>query len=150
MLNCRAWRMFFLKVKKSSIPSPPARSFFFSPLSSHCHFCGPCYRPRHVSWKYSRVKERPVSSCPWEGSGDECGMIAKLNDNYSIHYFGSGTGGRQRGSWELGGSWRSHSFAVRACKSSAFMYIYRRIQVCAAPLAADAPTSFDIAKNMKQ
>ncbi len=73
---------------------------------------------------------RAVSSCPWKGNGDECWMIAKLHDNYSIHYFRNGMEkqeGRQRGSWEVTGSWRSHSCATCACvftcKSSAFMYI---------------------------
>ena len=85
---------------------------------------------------------RAVSSCPWKGNRDECWIIAKLHDNYSIHYFGNRMGKqkrRQRGSWEVTGSWRSHSYAIYVCvcvcvcmfvcahvkkkKSSAFMYI---------------------------
>lgn len=45
---------------------------------------------------------RAVSSCPWKGNGDECWMIAKLHDNYSIHYFRNRMG---KTAWELGGYW---------------------------------------------
>lgn len=64
-----------------------------------------------------------------KGNGDECWMIAKLRDNYSIHYFGNRMGEDSVGAGRLLGA----GDRIRVCVFVQIKCFYVHIQVCTSP-----------------